>query len=314
MDSENSESLIFSSRGNGKLLLSGEYLVLRGALALSVPLKLGQSLAVYQSNEFGFFWEAHHAKGIWNTVSFDDNLNIIDASDSVFAEQLKKILETALGLGSLDMSYLREKKAITQMDFMPEWGLGSSSTLIYNVAAFFNVDPYQLLKVTFGGSGYDIASARSAKPLFFCLDNGRPQIAEVDFSPPFHENIYFVYANKKQSSKSSIKGFEDEIIGADQIKRISAISNAMVVCSQLSVFQELMTEHEDIIGKILGESPVQQKHFSDFDGCIKSLGAWGGDFMMAATHRPKSYVLDYFGRKNMKTIFSYFQLVLNDCK
>lgn len=311
MDCENSGSLIFSSRGNGKLLLSGEYLVLKGARALSVPLKLGQSLAVYQGNKPEFSWEAHHTKGLWNTVNFDNYLNVTDASDSVFAEQLKTIIETALGISAFDLNYLIGKKAITQMDFMPEWGLGSSSTLIYNVAAFFHVDPYQLLKATFGGSGYDIANAGSSKPLFFCLDKGKPQITEVDFSPAFHENIYFVYTNKKQSSKSSIKGFEDRIIGADQIKRISTISNNMVACTQLSVFQELMTEHEDIIGRILGVIPIQQKHFSDFDGCIKSLGAWGGDFMMAVTHRPKSYVLDYFERKNMKTIFSYTELVLN---
>ena len=311
MDSKTSESLIFSSRGNGKLLLSGEYLVLKGARALSVPLKLGQSLDIYQNNQAGFSWEARHAQGIWNTVSFDNNLNIIDASDADFGEQLKNILSTALEICPLDTSHLIGKKALTQMGFMPEWGLGSSSTLIYNVAAFFNINPYLLLKATFGGSGYDIANAGSAKPIFFWLDDGQPQITEANFSPSFHQKIYFVYANKKQSSKSSIKGFVDKIIDANQIKRISAISDKMVACTQLVEFQELMKAHEDIIGDILGETPVQQKHFSDFDGCIKSLGAWGGDFMMVTTHRPKSYVLDYFGRKNMGIIYRYNDLVLN---
>lgn len=314
MDSETSGSLIFSSRGNGKLLLAGEYLVLKGARALSVPLKLGQSLAIYRNNQAGFSWEARHTNGIWNTVDFDVDLNVIAASDAAFAVQLKNILLTALKISALDINYLRGKKALTQMEFLPEWGLGSSSTLIYNVAAFFNVNPYPLLKATFGGSGYDIANAGRAKPIFFWLDNGRPQITELDFWPPFHQNIYFVYANKKQSSKSSIKGFEDKVVDTEKMNRISGISNNMVACSRLNEFQELMTAHEDIIGKILGETPVQQKHFSDFDGCIKSLGAWGGDFMMVATHRPKNYVLDYFERKSMKTIFSYSQLVLNDHK
>ncbi len=311
MDSETLDSLIFSTRGNGKLLLSGEYLVLKGARALSVPLKLGQSLDIYQNNQFGFSWEARHIQGIWNTVNFDDNLNITTTSNTVFAEQLKNILLTALKISTLGTNHLKGKKAITQMDFLPEWGLGSSSTLIYNVATFFNINPYLLLKTTFGGSGYDIANAGSEKPLFFWLDNNQPKIAEANFSPSFHENIYFVYTNKKQSSKLSIKGFEDKNIGTNQIKRISAISGDMVACSQLDKFQELMTEHEEIISKILGQDPVQQKHFDYFDGCIKSLGAWGGDFIMVATHQPKSYVLDYFGRKNMRIIYRYNDLVLN---
>ncbi|SMO34091.1 Mevalonate kinase [Saccharicrinis carchari] len=311
MVSNTSDPLIFSSRGNGKLLLSGEYLVLKGARALSVPLKLGQSLAIYQSSEPGFAWEARHPQGIWNTVQFNTKLNINSASNTDFAEQLQKILKLAMNAGGFEPACLKGKKAITQMDFMPEWGLGSSSTLIYNVAAFFNVDAYHLLKYTFGGSGYDIAIAGRYKPIFFNLIKGRPQVAESDFNPPFSKNIYFVYTNKKQSSKEAIKGFKQKNIASERIRRISAISDLMSTCSRLGEFQELMTEHEDIIGRILGVIPVQQKHFSDFDGCIKSLGAWGGDFIMAATHMPQDDVMDYFGQKNMKTIFSYKQLIMS---
>ena len=38
-------------RANGKLLLTGEYLVLKGALALALPTKLGQTMTVRHYEE-----------------------------------------------------------------------------------------------------------------------------------------------------------------------------------------------------------------------------------------------------------------------
>ena len=40
-----------TQRGNGKLLITGEYLVLDGALALALPVSLGQSLEFTYSEE-----------------------------------------------------------------------------------------------------------------------------------------------------------------------------------------------------------------------------------------------------------------------
>ena len=52
----------------------------------------------------------------------------------------------------------------TQLEFPREWGLGSSSTLISNLGLWAETDPYDLLSATLGGSGYDIAAARSESP------------------------------------------------------------------------------------------------------------------------------------------------------
>ena len=43
---------------NGKLLLSGEYLVLDGAMALSIPTKYGQSMVVESSEADSIDWKS----------------------------------------------------------------------------------------------------------------------------------------------------------------------------------------------------------------------------------------------------------------
>ena len=48
-------------KSNGKFMLTGEYLVLKGATALALPLKLGQSLdvEVSEENENRIYWNAY---------------------------------------------------------------------------------------------------------------------------------------------------------------------------------------------------------------------------------------------------------------
>ncbi|TLX72807.1 hypothetical protein E9993_16835 [Labilibacter sediminis] len=311
MNTAKQHNNIFSSKGNGKLLLSGEYMVLRGAKTLSVPLQLGQSMDVYQNNQDGITWEAHHPNGPWHKVSFNDKLTITYSSDDTFAKTLQQTLRCAIKMSKMNLSNLQGLNIVTKMDFMPEWGLGSSSTLIYNLSKFLKIDPYELLKNTFKGSGYDIANAKHNKAIFYQINNGKPQCIEVSFNPSFKDCIYFVYLGNKQSSKSSIKGFHKKKIDPAKISRISAISTLMSVCSNLTEFKNLMEEHETIIGETIGKTSVMQKQFSDFKGSIKSLGAWGGDFVMVVSDHPKQYVNDYFRSKNLNTIFKYYDLVLN---
>ncbi|WP_075589690.1 GYDIA family GHMP kinase [Labilibacter marinus] len=303
---------VFSSRGNGKLMISGEYLVLKGAKALSVPLKIGQSFEVFESNNNHLTWEATHIEGNWNSVIFNDRLTITSCSDEGFAKQLQKIVRAGIKHSKLNIKDLMGKKIITHLEFLPEWGLGSSSTLVYNLARYLEIDPYQLLQETFKGSGYDIANASHQMPIFFLLINDKPRSVEINFDPKFKENIYFIYRGNKQSSKSAIRGFHKKKVDKEDINRISAISTYLTVCNDIAEFQELINEHEDIVGRVIGKKTVKQEHFSDFDGSIKSLGAWGGDFVMAVTSQPKEYVLNYFHGKDLKVIFDYDNLVLNN--
>jgi mevalonate kinase len=305
---------IFSSKGNGKLMISGEYMVLKGAKALSVPLQLGQDMNIYTSLNNELTWNAYHPGGLWSKVCFNNKLTITEASDISFAKMLQKILRIALKASKLSIKDIMYKNVITKLDFMPQWGLGSSSTLIYNLSRWFKIDPYELLSKTFNGSGYDIANAQSAMPIFFLLIHNKPRSVEINFAPSFSDKIFFVYSGHKQSSKKSIRNFHTIDIASHDLTQISSISTRMAVCNHLIEFQELMTEHETIIAHTLNKKPIQQAYFSDFKGSIKSLGAWGGDFIMAVSDQPDNYIQQYFKEKKLDTLFKYKDLVLkNTC-
>lgn len=314
MIKNDSNTPIFSSKGNGKLMISGEYMVLRGAKALSVPLQLGQDMKIYASQNNELTWHAYHPSGLWNKVCFNNNLTITEASHTSFAKLLQKILRIALKSSRLSIQDIMHKNVVTKLDFMPEWGLGSSSTLIYNLSRWFKIDPYELLSKTFNGSGYDIANAQSPMPIFFLLVHDKPRSVEINFAPPFRDKIFFVYSGHKKSSKESVRDFNKIDINTHDLAQISTISTLMTVCNDLREFQELMTEHETIIGQTLKKTPIQQTFFNDFKGSIKSLGAWGGDFIMAVSDQPNGYVQHYFKEKKLDTLFKYNDLVLkNPC-
>ena len=61
-------------------------------------------------------------------------------------------------------------------------------------------------------------------------------------------------------------------------------------------------EHEELISQILRKEKVKNKYFLDYDGEIKSLGAWGGDFILAAGPENSN---DYFFDKGFKTVFNF---------
>ncbi|NQU86677.1 MAG: hypothetical protein HQ541_13035 [Mariniphaga sp.] len=54
---------------NGKLLLTGEYLVLNGAKALAIPLKVGQEMEIiYNDKNDGIYWENFYKGESWMKV------------------------------------------------------------------------------------------------------------------------------------------------------------------------------------------------------------------------------------------------------
>ena len=70
-------------------------------------------------------------------------------------------------------------------------------------------------------------------------------------------------------------------------------------------FQNCIIEHETIISKTLKTETVKNKYFKDYTGEIKSLGAWGGDFVLAAGPINSK---NYFNKKGYKTVFNYNEI------
>lgn len=297
---------------HGKFLLTGEYLVLKGALALALPLKLGQTLSVEECHGASLQWYAHKPDGPWFSVTLDPKtFDILDCDDQPKAEKLAQILKAAKALNPKAFEG-NNLHFTTRLDFDPNWGLGSSSTLIANLARWANVNPYELLKLTFGGSGYDIACATAERPIYYQLIDNQPKVETIDFRPSFAEHLFFVYQGQKQSSSKEIKAFLAKANPVDlqkDIEAVSEISRAVPKCESLDEFGLLMQCHERIIARCIGQEPVQ-KRFPDFEGVLKSLGAWGGDFILAATKWDKTQVKAYFKEKGLEVIFGYQEMVI----
>ncbi|PWL40333.1 GHMP kinase [Flagellimonas aquimarina] len=296
---------------NGKLLLSGEYAILDGALGLAVPTKYGQSLKVTSSNSEGLLeWTSFDEKGsIWFSGSFKlENLEIISASENTVAKTLTNLLSEAKFQNPKFLHSTNGFNVETHLTFPRLWGLGTSSTLINNIAQWAQVDAYQLLRKAFGGSGYDIACAQHSRPIFYQLENDVPKVEEVSFDPSFKNSIYFVYLNQKQSSKTAIAAYRQQQSNIENLlEDISAITKKMATSSSLSAFESLMQEHEEILSDVLGMQTIKSKLFPDYIGSMKSLGAWGGDFIMVTGNEKTP---SYFKSKGFEVIFSFSEMVL----
>ena len=294
---------------NGKLLISGEYVILDGALSLAVPTKYGQTLKVSEHSKKQLIWKSFDERNdLWFEGLFDMEFNELRVtSDTETSKTLIKILKAAK---DMNPDFLKDVKGCTvetQLEFARDWGLGSSSTLINNIAQWAQVDAFQLLWNSFQGSGYDIACAQNDTPITYQLLNQKPTVHQVAFDPPFKDQLYFVHLNQKMNSRDAIQKYKKrQTSNKAVLATISEISRHMIQCAELTQFEKLMGQHEAEMEKVLGITTVQERLFSDYSGKIKSLGAWGGDFIMATGNQAP----DYFKAKGYSTILPYFQMVL----
>tara|TARA_R110002051_G_scaffold142705_2_gene215843 strand:+ start:9 stop:917 length:909 start_codon:yes stop_codon:yes gene_type:complete len=295
---------------NGKLLITSEYGVLDGALSLALPTKFGQSLTVEENNLQHLNWKSlDEKKAIWFEGDFDLKIaKQISSTDIKTAEQLLKILIEARKLNTNFLSGYSNYNIKTKLDFPRNWGLGTSSTLINNIAQWANIDPYTLLWNSFSGSGYDIACAKYNTPILYQLKNKKPVVTEVDFNPPYKHAIYFIYLNKKQNSREGIATYRKSDFDKEKfIAETTSLTKKIITCTDLETFKNLITNHENVISKVLKQAPIKESHFLDYDGAIKSLGAWGGDFIMAVGSKE---TFNYFKTKGYSTILTYNELIL----
>ena len=292
---------------NGKVLLTGEYSVLNGSSAIGLPTKMGQEMLVENKVNDKISWSSFNMNSEkWFECILDlKSLKILNTSNKNISLRLKKILEVSRDLNS---KFLKTgKKVITNLDFDYKWGLGTSSTLINNISKWAEINPYELLKKTFGGSGYDLACAEANSPILFSLNSGKEKIIPFNFNPKFKKNLFFIYQNKKQNTKRSVKEYKKQnILNKSIINNISKISTDLISTSNINEFRRLIDYHENIMSSVLRINSINKK-FSDYEGSIKSLGAWGGDFFFAVGPEDS---LDYFKKRNYKIGYKYADFIL----
>jgi mevalonate kinase len=295
---------------NGKLLLTGEYVVLDGALALALPTKFGQNLTLEPIPSKQILWKSFDQDGsLWfkDAFTFDEIINKpFDAENSV-KNTLLEILHEAFQMNPdfLDRNGFNIE---TNLTFPKNWGLGTSSTLINNIGQWLNIDAFELLQRSFGGSGYDIACAQKNTPITYQLIDNKPHFKKVSFVPEFSNHLYFVYLNRKQSSKTAIANYmnkQNEI--GKTIEQINKITQSLLSNPDLRAFVYAMEKHEHLLSDVLETSTIKEALFDDFKGTLKSLGAWGGDFILAIS---KENPEGYFKERGFETIIPYHEMIL----
>lgn len=297
---------------NGKLLITGEYLILDGAKGLALPTKMGQNLIVEDTNSGNLNWKSYDADGsIWfeDQITFQEIKEPNSSSTESVKTTLLKILRVASGMNPNVFANSKGFSVTTQLSFPRNWGLGTSSTLINNIAQWFQIDAFELLHQSFGGSGYDIACAQNNSPITYNLSDGKPIVEKVVFEPVFTKNLYFVYLNQKRNSKSAIADYHtnktDQL--SNYIATINKLTQNIIEADSLKLFTQLITQHETVLSDILKTETVKDALFPDFGGTVKSLGAWGGDFVLVVSkENPKPY----FNTQGYETVIPYGEMIL----
>ena len=297
---------------NGKLLITGEYLVLDGARAFALPTKFGQNLIVEDGINQEITWKSYdYDNRLWfeDIITFSEIINNPVTKIETVKTTLINILHEAYILNPDFINSSDGYKISTQLTFPKNWGLGTSSTLLNNIAQWAKIDAFTLLKNSFGGSGYDIACAQNNTPIVYHLEQNSPIVEITRFNPDFKENIYFVYLNKKQNSKTAINAYynnKNEHL-TKSITENNKITEAILNAKTVKEFASALEKHEIHLSDILETRTIKENVFSDFNGVVKSLGAWGGDFVMVVSKENPSA---YFASKGYETILTYDEMIL----
>ncbi len=304
-------------RARGKLLLTGEYLVLDGAVAFAVPTQPGQTLSVVQSDDAdAIYWTSLDDRGgVWFNERYlrEDLVAPPPAVDRSAKARVARLLHHALAAHPQLWPAHTGLRLTTQLEFARDWGLGSSATLAYLVAAWAGADAFALNQAEFGGSGYDVACAGATGPLTYRLNQGKPIAKRRTWYPPFFDQLYFVHLGRKQDSRAGILAYRQGSDGELEryVSELNDISEATMSATSAGEFAEALRQHEALVGYVTHQEPLGRGRFADFPGVVKSLGAWGGDFVLAlATSRVD--VPAYFAAHGLRTVLRAGELLLNE--
>lgn len=299
-------------QARGKLLISAEYMVLHGSMALALPLKMGQALQRIRSVEPALFsWNAWQENELWFRAEFNPStLDVLKTTDHQRAGYLRRLLEATIELKPRFQKELSLLDVETRLDFSPSWGFGSSSSLTALVARWAGVNPMDLHFRISEGSGYDVACAMADSPIIYSLGEEGPRYQPLDFKPPFADRIYFVWLGSKQHTASHVAKMAGRFTPDERsIEHFSTLTMHMLEAGELSVFRALMEEHEARLSALLRQETVAETRFPGLQGSVKSLGAWGGDFVMIASEQERADLYNYLDKLGFTTRFPYNELV-----
>lgn len=291
----------------GKLLITSEYFVLDGALALAVPTRLGQDFfwEEIENDQSIIIWEAFHENHLWLSVKINyHEWRVLETNLPEKAQFIMSVLKTVQQRSKIKFQSNTSYHIRTCLQFPANYGWGSSSTLLNNLADFAQIDPYLLNEKVLGGSGYDIAVAKERTAIVY--QNNPRTVRPITFNPPFLDDLILVHLNQKQDSREGIKAFEAEKKSLSLKNEFTKITEDVLHCDHINDFSSLMSLHESKLSNHLRIKTVKEKHFNDCPVFVKSLGAWGGDFVLSRKFEDYD---KYFSARGFSQIYLYHEVV-----
>lgn len=287
-------------------------MVLFGAKALALPAKFGQKMKVQELSGSEILWNAFDLNGKkWFSAEIDLlGFDVVESTDPQNGKYLRKILKACCQNNSEFLSHWKKYKVDHYLEFPLEWGLGSSSTLIYNMAMWADVNPYHLYFDVESGSGYDVACAGANGPLLYKLGEESIDIEQIDYKPGFHDKLFFLVLNQKSDSRQAVDSAKKNKPTKETIQKATELTEKLLEIKSLEAFEQWIQIHEQFIGQYLQEQRVKEKYFNDYWGEIKSLGAWGGDLALLTSSKSKADTEAYFAAKGFHKLIPFAELIL----
>lgn len=263
-------------------MLCGEYAVLCGALAIAFPTKFRQCMEVeYRPGTGLIHWQSYDFEGFqWLRCSFHPD-------DDCSVHALKNVLQPIQAMLCCVRRHRPELMPADQditfrvkASFRKEWGLGSSSALIANMARWSGVDPWELMQLSFPGSGYDVAVAFHGKALTYRLAENERQIKFLEFVPAWLGDFRVVFTGKKVNSRDSVNENKSMFHKLEPfVAELDRIARGLLTAESCDEACVLLRNYESILADTLEMEPGARL-FPSYSGTIKSLGAWGGDAIL----------------------------------
>ncbi len=291
---------------HGKLLLTGEYAVLDGAKALAIPCQFGQKMTIstLENSPFQIEWRGYDVEDeLWINAALPYQQEV--SPEIVRLQQILKAVESL----NPELFYQRNFNIQTFLEFPNNWGLGTSSTLISLLSQWAEVNPFELLDKTFGGSGYDIACATAETPIVYQRNGNQTKWLDVGLSESWTNNAYFIFLEEKKNSRDAIKHYKSIDNTESVVDQINNITDNLVETRKVEDAIALLEAHEECMSAILQIPSINKSRFSDFNGVCKSLGGWGGDFIMAVSNEEDSYIKEYFKNKGLHTVLTFNEMI-----
>lgn len=256
-------------------------------------------------------WTCHDAQGKkWFEAGIDlMGFDIISSTDEKMSKYLRKLFKACCNNNSEFLSHWKKYKVDHYLEFPLEWGLGSSSTLIRNMALWADISPYHLYFDIEDGSGYDVACAGSEDPILYTLGDGVIDLEEVEFNPSFADQLYFLPLGNKVSSSEAVKAIRNKRPDKALIRKASDFSHKLLQIKTLQAFENWVEEHESMVSAYLGQAKIKDERFSDYWGAVKSLGTWGGDLLLISSKESKETTEKYFKEKSFDKLIPYKDLI-----